>query len=345
MAPDSFEIYRHQLAIKKSCSGRQIKLYSLNSPSEPGRSMKNSIRIYGGALLAMIFWGLSFIWFKIANETFRPVTIVFSRLVVSILILSAYLHVKKKFVKIRKEDRRLFLILAIFEPFLYFIGESFGLTQVSATVGSVIISTIPVVITIGAWLIFRERLRVINYAGIIISFTGVIIFVLDRGGDLTFNIKGLLLMFMAVLSATGYSMVLSRLVGNYGPVFIVNIQNIIGALLFLPFFLIADFKAFINTPFTLNAFIPIFELAVFASCGAFILFGFSVRHMGVTRANIFTNFIPIFTAFFSFFILGERLTLQNMAGMGIVITGLIMSQINGRSAKYDKAAMLPGKTA
>jgi drug/metabolite transporter (DMT)-like permease len=307
--------------------------------------MKDSIRIYGGVLLAMIFWSFSFIWFKIANEMFRPVTIVFLRLVISLILLTAYLGIKKKFVKIRKEDRKLFLMLALFEPFFYFLGESFGLTYVSATVGSVLISTIPVVATIGALVIFKERLKIINYIGIIISFAGIIIFIMNRDGSLTFNLKGLSLLILAVVSASGYNLTLSRLVGNYSPVYIVNVQNAIGTLLFLPLFIITDFRHFINTPFSLGSLIPVIELAVFASCGAFILFGFSVRNMGVTKANVFTNFIPIFTAFFSFFIFGDKLTFQNIIGMTIVIAGLMMSQLNGRPSKSDNAMILTGKTA
>lgn len=307
--------------------------------------MKSKIRIYGGVSLAMIFWAFSFIWFKIANETFRPITIVFLRLVFSIFLLSTYLGIKKKFEKIRKEDRKLFLMLALFEPFFYFLGESFGLTYVSATVGSVLISTIPVIATIGAWIFFKERLKVINYTGIIVSFTGIIIFVMNREGSLTFNIKGLSLLMLAVFSASGYNLTLSRLVGRYNPVFIVNIQNIIGAILFLPVFLIYDFSYFISTPFSISALKPVIELAVFASCGAFILFAFSVRNMGITRANVFTYFIPIFTAIFSFFILGDKLTVQNIIGMAVVISGLIMSQINGRPKKSDEALILTGKTA
>jgi len=292
----------------------------------------------------MIFWSFSFIWFKVANETFNPVTIVFSRLVFSIILLSSYLMIKKKFVKIRKEDRKLFLMLALFEPFFYFLGESFGLTYVSATVGSVLISTIPVVATIGAWVLFRERLKVINYAGIIVSFIGIVVFVLDKGA-LTFNIKGLSLLMLAVVSASGYNLTLSRLVGIYEPVFIVNLQNTIGAILFLPLFLILDFRDLLGTTFSFNSLVPIIELSVFASCGAFILFAYSVRNMGITRANVFTNFIPIFTALFSFLILGDKLTIQNITGMMIVISGLIMSQINGRRKKSDDAMILTGKTA
>jgi drug/metabolite transporter (DMT)-like permease len=236
-------------------------------------------------------------------------------------------------------------MLAVFEPFLYFLGESFGLTYVSATVCSVLISTIPVFATLGAWLIFRERLKVINYAGIILSFIGVLVFILNKDGTISFNIKGLGLLTLAVFSAVGYNLTLSRLVGTYSPVYIVTVQNFIGAILFLPIFMILDFKHFISTPFTFNMFKPIIELSVFASCSAFILFAYTVRNMGITKANVFSNSIPVFTAIFSFMIIGEKLSVQNVTGMVIVIAGLLMSQMNGREKKIDEALALTGKTA
>jgi drug/metabolite transporter (DMT)-like permease len=293
----------------------------------------------------MIFWAFSFIWFKEANKNFNPITIVFIRLVFSVILMTIFLVVTKNYMKIKKPDRKLFLMLALFEPFFYFLGESFGLTYVSATVCSVMISTIPVVATIGAWLIFREKLKTINYAGIIFSFIGVLVFILNSDGSISFNINGLGLLSLAVISAVGYNLTLSRLVGSYSPVYIVNVQNIIGAILFLPLFLIFDFKQFVSTPLTFSMFKPVLELAVFASCVAFIFFAYSVKNMGVTRANVFSNCIPVFTAIFSFILLGERLSVQNIIGMTIVIAGLFMSQMNGRKKSIDEALVLTGKTA
>lgn len=293
----------------------------------------------------MIFWSFSFIWFKIANEAYKPLAIVFIRLLLSVILLSLYLFLRGKFEKIKKEDRKLFLLLALFEPFFYFLAESYGLTYVSATTASVLISTIPVVATAGAWLIFRERLRIINYAGIILSFTGVLIFIMNTRGSFSYDIKGIGLILIAVFAAVGYNLTLSRLVGSYSPVYIVNVQNIIGAVLFLPIFLATDLKEFVATPFSFKHFIPIIELAVFASCGAFILFAFSVRNIGITRANVFSNCIPVFTAFFAFILLGDKLTVQNMVGMAVVIAGVFMSQINGRGKHIDDGLVLAGKTA
>ena len=307
--------------------------------------MNKQVKTYGAVVLAMIFWSFSFIWFKIANKTFHPITIVFIRLLFSVILMTVFLVVTKNYMKIKKGDWKLFLMLAVFEPFFYFLGESFGLTYVSATVCSVLISTIPVFATIGAWLIFKEKLKAINYAGIIISFIGVLVFILNIDGSISFEIKGLGLLLLAVLSAVGYNLTLSRLVENYSPVYIVNVQNIIGAVLFLPLFLILDFKSFISTPFTFNMFKPIIELSIFASCGAFILFAWSVRNMGITKANVFSNCIPVFTALFSFILMGEKLTIQNISGMIIVIAGLFMSQMNGRRKDLDDALALTGKTA
>jgi drug/metabolite transporter (DMT)-like permease len=259
--------------------------------------------------------------------------------------MTTFLLITRNYMKIKKTDRKLFMMLALFEPFFYFLGESFGLTYVSATVCSVLISTIPVFAAIGARLIFKEKLKAINYAGIVTSFIGVLVFIFNTDGSISLNIKGLGLLTLAVLSAVGYNLTLSRLVGTYSPVYIVNVQNLLGAILFLPLFLIFDFKHFISTPFTFDMFRPIIELSIFASCGAFILFAYSVRNMGTTKANVFSNCIPVFTAIFSFFLIGDKLTVQNITGMAIVIAGILMSQMNGKNQNIDEALALTGKTA
>jgi drug/metabolite transporter (DMT)-like permease len=302
--------------------------------------LKNNIKPYGAVILAMIFWAFSFLWFKVANEYFHPITIVFLRLLFSVIIMTIFLLATKNYMKIKKKDRKLFFMLALFEPFFYFLGESFGLTYVSATVCSVMISTIPVVATIGAWIVFKEKLKAINYAGIILSFVGVIVFILNKDGSMSYSMKGMAFLLLAVVSAVGYNLTLSQLVGNYSPVYIVNVQNIIGAVLFMPIFFISDFKHFISVPMNFGMFIPIIELAILCSCGAFIFFAYSVSKMGITKANVFSNCIPVFTAVFSFMLIGEKLTIQNVAGMVIVLGGLFMSQINHKNKDFDEPLAL-----
>jgi len=299
---------------------------------------------YVALVFSMIFWSFSFVWFKIANKDYDPIAIVFIRLCIAIVFLSAFLWITGRFTRVKKGDRKYFFLLALFEPFLYFLGESFGLTYVSSTVGSVIISTIPVFAVIFAWVIYRERLKLINYLGVIVSFAGVLIFITNSTGGIEMNPKGLALMFLAVISAVGYNMVLHRLAHQYDPVTIVNIQNIIGAILFLPLFLIFDLKDLMATGIVAGSFGSIVLLAIFASCGAFVLFAYSVRHLGISRANIFSNLIPVFTAIFAWFIVSDRLTVRNGIGMAVVIAGLFLSQA-GKNRKAVVDTDFAGRSA
>lgn len=275
----------------------------------------------------MAFFAFSYVWFKIANEAYRPLTIVFFRLGISIIALSLFLYLSGRFEKIRKEDRVYFFFIALCEPFLYFIFESLGLSRVSSTVASVIIATIPIFTAIGALFFFNERLSRLNYAGVVISFTGIIMFILAGESNLSFDIEGMILMLCAVLCATGYSLILRRLANKYRPVYIVNVQNIIGFTLFLPVFLVSEGRYIPDLVFDPEAALAVAQLAIFASCGAFILFGYTVRAIGVTRANLFANLIPVMTAVFAYYTIGEIITFEKFIGIIIMIAGLYMTQI------------------
>jgi len=133
---------------------------------------KKLLYTYIAMILAMIFWGFSFVWSKILLEYYEPITIVFLRLLISSLFLFAIGYFFKKLKPIAKADVSKFLLLSFFQPFLYFIGETIGLKYVSSTTASVLIATIPLFTPIVAYYFLKEKLSVLNFAGIIISVFG-----------------------------------------------------------------------------------------------------------------------------------------------------------------------------
>ena len=66
---------------------------------------------------------------------------------------------------------------------------------------------------------------------------------------------------------------------------------------------------------------------MFASCLAFILYAYSLKKLGMNNANIFINIIPVMTAIFAWYILGEPLTFRKLTGIAIVIFGLFIAQV------------------
>jgi len=106
----------------------------------------------------------------------------------------------------------------------------------------------------------------------------------------------------------------------------------IGSLYFLPFFLILDGPAFIATKPGILPVISLFMLGIFASSVAYVLYTLVVKYLGVIKSSLYTNLIPVFTIIFSFYMLGEGFTLRKIAGMAIVIAGVILSETGKNSA-------------
>ncbi len=283
--------------------------------------------VYVGVVVAMIFWSLSFIWYKDIYKFLSPFTTILFRLTISGLILFFISFITRQLQPVKKKDLKLFFLLALSEPFLYFIGESLGIQYVTPTVAAVMVSLIPLFVPIFAFFILKEQIIKKNIVGIIISFAGVLLVILNKDLQIIASTKGIMLMSVAVVGAVAYSIFLRKLAREYNPITLIAWQNSIGAVLFLPLVLIFEHNELSTINFSSAMWIPLLNLSVFASSIAFLLYTYGVQTLGAFRANIFTNIIPVFTAVFSFFMMNERLLLQNIIGIILVVAGLVLSQL------------------
>jgi drug/metabolite transporter (DMT)-like permease len=296
--------------------------------------MNKTLQYYGAALLAMFFWSFSFVWFKVAYKAYEPMTVVLFRLSMAAALILLFSKMTGKLQRLRKEDLGWMVLLSFFEPFLYFMGESFGLKYISSTVAAVVISTIPLFTTLAAWYFHKERMSRMNIAGLGVSFAGVSLVVFDTAYGLSASPLGLALEFLAVLAAIGYAVVLKRLTATYNGYTIISYQNLLGVFMFFPFWLIFESSSMLGTPFNAEAFSAILKLAVFASILAFIFFTYSVRHLGINKSNMFVNLIPVFVAVFSFLILGDQINIQKATGILIVISGLFLAGMKSNPSVF-----------
>ncbi|MCK5821075.1 MAG: DMT family transporter [Bacteroidales bacterium] len=289
----------------------------------------NNIRPYLEISLAMLFWSASFIWYKEAYLFLGPITLIFFRMIVSAIFLLGLAAVSKQLERIKRKDIKYFFLLAFVEPLLYFLGESHGMMLVSPTVGSVIISTIPLFTPMAALLIYKERVSLLKLTGISISFTGVIIVVIGKGFQLIAPMEGIALMFLAVLAAVGHSVIIVALIKRYRTMTIILAQSTLGVLYFLPIFIFTELTEARQIQWNWEVIEPILKLAIFPSSLSFILYIRTVKSLGITRSNVFINFIPVFTAIMAYFILHEEMTPGKITGILIVLTGLLVAQSKG----------------
>ncbi len=285
---------------------------------------------------------MSFVWTKIVFTAYGPVTTITLRLIIATAILSLFIVATGKREKIQRSDLKYFILLSFLEPFCYFIGESFGLKVVSATLASVIIATIPVVTPVFAWFVLKERLSIINVLGLFLSFFGVVVIVVAPKFQLIASPAGLLLLGFAVLSAVGYGLLVRKIANRYSSLTIVNLQNFIGILFFLPVFFLTEFHDFISARPGVDVIQALLALAILCSAVAFVLMTIAIREIGISRFNVFTNIIPVCTALFAWMLLGEPLHARKMIGITIVIAGLFLSQLAGRKRPRKAVHFIEG---
>jgi len=274
----------------------------------------------------MVFWGLSFIWSSYLLKFYEPVTIIFIRLILSASFLFLILRLFFPAEHVARKDLKLILLSSLFNPFLYFLGENYGLKYSTPTISAVIIATIPVFSPVVAYLTFREKLSRLNFVGIAVSFAGIVIMLITKDFTLAADIRGIIFLFGAVLAALFYSVMLKKLTGKYSALLLIAWQNFLGIFLFLPFFLIFEFDSVIHTMPTAGIVGSFLLLSILASSVAFVFFAHSVKLLGISKANIYSNLIPVFTAFFSWILLSESITIRKILGILLVVGGVYLSE-------------------
>ncbi|MDP3463456.1 MAG: DMT family transporter [Bacteroidales bacterium] len=284
--------------------------------------------VHLSAFAAMLIWGMSYSWSKIVFDYLGPASTVMVRLIISSVFLTLLLRLLSMRLIIQREHLGFFLVSALFNPFFYFLGENFGLNLVSPTVSAVIIATIPVFTPVAAYFFLSERLKLLNILGIAISFFGILAMIFDINLNLSASLPGVLLLFGAVVSAVIYGIMLKRLTALYHPMTVVWAQNIIGMVYFIPVVIIFETDRLqvsdINTSLVLNLAL----LGILASSIAYVFFIHSVKILGIAKANVYTNLIPVFAAIFSYFMIGEIITFDKIIAILFVIAGVYLSQKN-----------------
>ena len=292
----------------------------------------------------MLIWAGAGIAVKEALIVFTPLTLIVLRFSIAVLLMLCIGLIFRKnevlgLQRVEKKDIPLFLLGGVLQPFLYFIFETYTYQSFdSPTIAEAMLSTQPIMAPIMAWLLLREQVTRNNILGILISTAGMLLLLLVGSQDFALgNPWGILLAIITVSCSVGYGVILRKIPEKYSSLSIVFYVQLISLVLF---YILWGGDILLNSPqhssillnttqsssILLPSILAVLYLAVLASVTAFILFCFTVRYIGVTRANIFNNVRPVFTALIMWIFFSEQLPVWKWIGIIIIIIGLFISQ-------------------
>lgn len=283
---------------------------------------------YIAAIVTIILWGFSFIWSNNIIQADIPIfTFLFVRLVIAGGALLTFSKLTGRLQKVGIKDFLLMCLMAFFEPFIYFLGESYGMKATgSGVLAAIIIATIPISCMIAERIISKEKFTLYRVLGILLTIPGIVMVIFKDEAISVEHWYGIALLFMAVLGGTGYAVVVKKLSDKYNSFTVASYQFSLGAIMFLPFFIAYGVDGVNAKLFSLEIIGPILALAILCSCVAFTFWVSAIRVLGITRANVFTALIPAVSAVAAVMIGHEQITVISGIGILIVICGVILAQ-------------------
>ncbi len=281
-------------------------------------------------IIGQLFWGTSYLFSEYALKVFPPATLVTIRLSIAALILGIIAVCSGKLVSIPWKIYRWFFLAAFCEPFVYFLCEAMALQRVSSMVTSVILSFIPLLTPLLTYYFLREKITLMNLIGIVISIAGVLMVIIEKG-EFVVDAFGALLLFIAMVAAVGYTLVIRKVPEEYNTLSVVFYMFCTALIFFVPTSLLTEWSeitAIVTTPpdGTFNALMAIVGLAITASCIAFLFYSYGVRVIGPNKASVFNNIQPAVTALFAWMLFDTPMTWFKVAGIAVLIFGMFVAQ-------------------
>ncbi len=132
-------------------------------------------------LFAVVAWGASFIATKVALRDVSPVTVVWLRFAMGVVIIGIAIAARKQFKLPAWRDAAYFALLGFLGIAYHQWLQSTGLQTAQASTTAWIVATTPIFMALLGWLVLRERLGMIQIGGIVLASLGVLVVV--SGGD------------------------------------------------------------------------------------------------------------------------------------------------------------------
>jgi drug/metabolite transporter (DMT)-like permease len=282
------------------------------------------IRAMFMGLAFALMWSSAFTSARMIVADAPPLTALALRFLVSGMIGVAIALALGQSARLSRAQWRATVIFGVCQNALY-LGFNFVAMQwVEASLAAIVASTMPLLVALSGWLIFRERLAPLAYAGLIAGIVGVAIIMGHRisGGV---DLMGLAFLGIGVLALTFATLSVRGASSGGNLLMIVGLQMLVGASL-LAVAAVALESWDINwTPrlglaFAYTTLVP----GLLATWVWFLL----VARIGAVRAAAFHFLNPFFGVAIAAALLGESLTLWDVAGVVIIAGGILAVQMS-----------------
>lgn len=294
---------------------------------------KLAVKVFAAAIVCHIFWGFSFMASDYALGTAHAFVLLSHRFLAAFIIMSMLVVFGLAKLRLRRRRALLLVALGVLEPVVYFFGEQYGILHSGTVFSGVMIAMIPVVCTLAAAPILREKPTVGQLVFCLISVGGVIGIGLLGGRSGTVEPIGVVALLIAVLGATGYTLLSRRLAQEFTPFERTYTMIAVGAAVFTGCALVkCGFSpAEYFRPFADGKYLAcVLFLSVCCSVICYFMSSYAITHMSVARETVFANLTTAVSVFAGVVILHEPFSWLGLVCCVLILVGIYGVQKTAR---------------
>lgn len=307
------------------------------------------------AIITILIWGTTFVASKILLEVYSPIEVLFMRFILGYAalclasvpeLLSRKLKPKltakpkpkltaKPKPKFAWKQEIYFAAAGLMGVTVYFLMENTALVYSTASNVGILVAVSPLFAAILSGLFLREeKLGRRFYIGFAVAMAGIVLVSLNGNFVLKLNPAGDLLAVAAAFAWAVYS-ILQKKIQPFGYTVVALTRKCFfyGLLFMIPFMIGMGFHPDTAALMKPAILFPVLYLGLGASAICYATWNFALHALGPVKVSVYIYLIPFVGIVFANIILHEKITWAALAGVGLILAGLYLSENSFGKAK------------
>ncbi len=275
----------------------------------------------------VLMWSSAFTSARIAVAYASPLLLLSLRFLISGLLAMAIARMLGQRIRLTGKQWLAVALFGVLQNGVYLGANFVAMQWIEAGLAAIIASLLPLLVALLSWIIFREKLSWLGFAGLAAGLAGVLVIMSARlsGGA---DIIGVLLAFIGVGALSLATLLVRGAVSSGNVLMVVGLQMLVASAVLFPASLLfetlrVDWTWQLGLAFTYTTLVP----GVLATLIWFLL----VDRIGAIRATSFHFLNPFFGVAIAAIVVGESLSAQDLFGVVIISLGIIAVQMSRRS--------------
>lgn len=293
--------------------------------------MNKKLTAHFGLLGTNLFFAvnLSAVKYLTGNNFMKPFGMNVIRVAVSVFLFWLLFLFYPSQKKIDRKDTGRFVLCALTGIAINQMLFLKGLSLTYSIHAVLLMLTTPILITIIAAWILKERINIYKAVGLVLGVSGAVVLITSRQSSGTGQnvLLGDILVLINAISYTFYFILVKPLMLKYNPVQVIRLVFTYGLLMVLPFgwneFMAIEWNSFGTTEYTCITLITI--------CGTFLAYLFNVygiKILGASVAGAYIYIQPVFATIIAMIFLKEQLEGYKIIAAVLIFTGVYLCNKN-----------------